>query len=59
MTRCADSSTPRHSCSGAVYDGVDAVLMAPPFWVIVVVFAALAFAASGGGSPAEPRSGFC
>ncbi|GAA4074474.1 hypothetical protein GCM10023065_31640 [Microbacterium laevaniformans] len=32
---------------GAVYDGVDAVLMAPPFWVIVVVFAALAFAASG------------
>jgi len=32
---------------GAVYDGVDAVLMAPPFWVIVVVFAALAFAVSG------------
>ncbi|ODT22065.1 ABC transporter permease subunit [Microbacterium sp. SCN 69-37] len=31
---------------GAVYDGVDAVLMAPPFWVIVVL-AAAAFAVSG------------
>ncbi|AUG30942.1 MULTISPECIES: proline/glycine betaine ABC transporter permease [Microbacterium] len=32
---------------GAVYDGVDAVLMAPPFWLLILVLAAAAFAVSG------------
>ena len=32
---------------GAVYDAVDAVLMAPPFWLLIVVLAAAAFAVSG------------
>lgn len=31
----------------AVYNGVDAVLMAPPFWALVLVLAALAFVVSG------------
>ncbi len=32
---------------GAVYDAVDAVLMAPPFWLLIIVLAAAAFAVSG------------
>ncbi|KIC58024.1 ABC transporter permease [Microbacterium hominis] len=32
---------------GVVYDAVDAVLMAPPFWLLIVVLAAAAFAVSG------------
>ena len=31
----------------AIYDTVDAVLMTPPFWLLILVLAALAFAVSG------------
>jgi len=31
----------------AIYETVDAVLMAPPFWLLILVLAALAFAVSG------------